>query len=111
MTDVDAKQVQDLSGGSRFQQMLQDVCARIERLDPTWVRKPGIPVEGEMVKFNIAPWFLGFREKDAVKGKSQIPQILLVGVNVGSVLPPFNVRHNVGFARSPSGSSCVPQWR
>ena len=83
---------------------------------------PGLPVEGEMVKFNIAPWFLGFREKDAVKGKSKMPQIfkclvhflekpyasaaepldvlMLVGVNVGGVLPPFSVRHNVGFARS-----------
>ena len=56
---------------------------------------PGLPVEGETVKFNIAPWFLGSREKDAVKGKSRMPQILPVGVNVGSILPPFSVRHCV----------------
>ena len=111
-----------------FQKMLQDVCARIQSLDSTWTRDPCIqhvpdpPEEGETKEFSVAPWLLGFREKDAIKGKSKMPQIfkclihflekpfasaaepldvlMPLGVNAGSAIPAFSVRHNVGFARS-----------
>jgi hypothetical protein len=83
---------------------------------------PDTPAEGETNKFNLAPWFLGFRASDAIKGKSKMPQIfkclidflekpyastkdpldvlMPVGAKIGSELPAFSVRHNLGFAKS-----------
>ena len=43
-----------------FQKLLQDVCTRVQSLDTSWTRAPGIqhvlpsPEQGDTVKFNIA---------------------------------------------------------
>ena len=111
-----------------FHKLLQDVCTRIESLDTSWNRAAGIkrvldtPEQGDTVKFQLAPWMLGFGATDAIKGKSKMPQIfktivdflekpyasaaepldvlMPTGLACGSELPPFSVRHNVGFAKS-----------
>ncbi len=111
-----------------FQQMLQNVCTRAHGLDPNWVRNPSIQrvpdtlAEGETKKFNLVPWLLGFSESDAIKGIFKMPHIfkciialleqpnastkdpldvlMMVGAKIGSELPAFSVRHNLGFAKS-----------
>ena len=111
-----------------FQKLLQDVCTRVASLDTSWTRAAGIqhvletPEQGDTVKFNLAPWMLGFCAADSIKGKSKMPQIfktlvdflekpyasaaepldvlMPTGLSCGSELPPFSVRHNAGFAKS-----------
>ena len=111
-----------------FSKLLMDVSARVQSLDRTWARSPGIqhvhepPAPGEVARFSIAPWLLGFRATDAIKGKSKMPQIfkclveflekpyssvkepldvlMPIGLPVGTDLPAFSVRHNMGFAKS-----------
>jgi hypothetical protein len=83
---------------------------------------PDTPAEGETNKVNLVPWFWGLRASDAIKGKSKMPQIfkclidflekpyastkdpldvlMPVGAKIGSELPAFSVRHNLGFAKS-----------
>ena len=111
-----------------FQKLLQDVCTRVQSLDMSWTRATGIqhvieaPEQGDTVKILLAPWMLGFRATDAIKGKSKKCQVFKTivdflekpyasaaepldvlmpkGLACGSQLPPFSVRHNVGFAKS-----------
>ena len=111
-----------------FAKLLQDVVLRIEALDRSCVRDPGItlvpeiPTEGETRKLKLAPWMFGFRAKDSVKGKSKMTQVygclveflerpyasakdpidvLMPGwISVGSEMPVFSVRHSMGFAKS-----------
>ena len=111
-----------------FEQLLRDVCERIQSLDMSFVREDGMqtvpkpPEEGNTLRCKFAPWMLGFTKRCAVKGKSKMHQIykclvdflerpyasardpldILMphALSVGSVLPAFSVRHSMGFAKS-----------
>jgi len=111
-----------------FEKLLKDVCARILSLDTSFVREAGLqtvpdpPEEGTTMRCKLAPWMLGFSKRSSVKGKSKMHQIykclveflekpyssakdpldILMphGLSIASTLPPFSVRHSVGFAKS-----------
>ena len=113
---------------SVFARLLQDVSARVEALDTSFVRDPGIthvpqtPAEGDTHKLKLAPWMLGFRATDSIKGKSKMTQLfkclieflekpyasvkdpidvlMPLGAKIGGEIPLFSVRHSVGFAKS-----------
>ena len=111
-----------------FKELLESVLSRLRALDPAWVRQPCItqvphpPNDGETVEFLMAPWSLGFTAHDSVKGKpgmnpitkcltdslerpytsatDPLDVLMPRGVVVGAPIPPFSVRHSIGFAKS-----------
>jgi hypothetical protein len=113
---------------SVFAELLQDVSARVEALDTSFLHDPGIthvpqtPAEGDTHRLKLAPWMLGFRATDSIKGKSKMTQLfkclieflekpyasvkdpidvlMPLGAKIGGEIPVFSVRHSVGFAKS-----------
>jgi len=111
-----------------FAKLLQDVSTRVEALDTSFLRDPGIthvpqtPAEGDTHKLKLAPWMLGFQATDSIKGKSKmaplfkcrieflekpyasvkdpIDVLMPLGAKIGGEIPMISVRRSVGFAKS-----------
>ena len=111
-----------------LKQTLVAVRRRLEVLDPNWrpvahaTTVPDAPQDGEVVELWVAPWQLGFKETDAVKGKSKTHRVLSCAMDfldrpyassdeplqiltarnaaVGSPILDFSLRHSVGFCKS-----------
>lgn len=105
------------------------LMARLEVLDPTWrsgrqnwIEHVPPPNENGSVEFFAAPWQLGLRATDSIKGKSSMVSVLECcvsflerpydsvgeplnvlmhrGATVDSPVPDFGLRHSIGFSKS-----------
>ena len=92
-----------------FQRMMQDVRNRLMELDPTWyARRPELaatipepPGPGCVCELFLAPWHIGFRPTDSMKGKSRTVHVL--GVVEDFLAEPYNSSRDPLNVLSPKG--------
>jgi hypothetical protein len=92
-----------------FQQVMQEVRNRLMSLDPTWyARRPELaanipepPRPGCVCELFLAPWQIGFRPTDSMKGKSRTVHVL--GVVEDFLAEPYNSSRDPLNVLSPKG--------